>query len=603
MSVKTESEHKTWFDIGEKYNPGRNYTIAALCKELMAEDERQNKNNDYSEEDYRKKIKNSQGSGLINKLISCMNFDIESIAKRSAEDNFAALKLLKLLYRTEKDSLEKDSKTIKFTDIMEKPRLDNILTDLSDKSTYGAVFSEIMEKIGSEVSDAGVRRNKIEEINAYWEFITDEVMQYVVSDSALEHHLGAIDELNRLEKVLSEKVLDRIKESHLKAESYKDGVMETFYNILCCHRMLCSELDRIRINYQVCFEEAPSREYCDKFLKNEKWVLSDAAVPCVKDMLNGKNEGDEGTKLIMYLLSYGKEIAKEDKKYYEFALKHYGTVVQWMEKNTDVDNSHGIFLTEFVSIIQEIVAVYKNDERFHNDYFGNKYTNKPLLSAIKKPDKADAVFVQAWIKKVQNRLSINFGVRDLIMKERDIEIKIYNIKSEIYRYQNLDDLEFVNAEVFHFATLPVISRGQAINMGDKFAHEIAKAFRKDVKLSVIMPPDGINILNMFREFIMDRTNVMPLVAKDIARQLEEFYQDYQEDDYISAQGMRCDFETSVVNGKFRDYVCTFMVSRDRHNTNICIEYRNFAGIVPDEHADRMEALGLEKFVKNDAKMY
>jgi len=589
------------FDMGNKFSSEYKLTIAALCDELEKEDvERQNNegnlnHEEYSEDDYRKKLKNIRKSGIVDKLLSHIDFDIEAIAEKSPQEKFAELKVLKLLYRVEKDS----SNNIRFTDILQKPRLDNIPTEFSNKSRYGAIFSEIISKVENEVPDAQERAAKIEKINAYWEFLTDKIMEYVMSDKALSHPDKAMAELDRMEKVLNDKVLARIHNSHLKVTSYDDGVMETFYNILCCHRVLCNEKDRININNQVVYEEAPSKQYCNKFVKNEELVLTNEAVHEIKAVLEDKSDGDAGIQLIIYLISYGKGI-DNSKKDYQFALKYYDVIVKWMGKNTAVDNSHGIFLTEFVSIIQEIIAVKRNDERFSNDYYGNKYTAKPLLSAIKKPEEADAVAVQAWIKKIQNRMAINFGVRELIEKKRSIENIIYQIKSEIFRYQNIDDLDFVNAEVVHFATLPIISREYAINVAEGFAQMVAKDFFNEVHLSIIMPPDGINILNMFREFTMDRTNVMPLVAKGVAKQLREFY---QEDSDVFARGMRCDFEASAVPNKFHDFVFTFMVSRDVNNKNVVMEYKNFAGVVPDEHADRMCTLGLEQFVKDNPKMF
>ena len=50
--------------------------------------------------------------------------------------------------------------------------------------------------------------------------------------------------------------------------------------------------------------------------------------------------------------------------------------------------------------------------------------------------------------------------------------------------------------------------------------------------------------------------------------------------------MRCDFKVSTVPNKFHDYVFTFMVLRDINNKNVVMEYKNFAGVVSDEHADR-----------------
>ena len=156
------------FDMGRKFSDEYKLTIAALCKELEKEDEKRQGNDItgkvLSEEDYRKKLKNPQKSGIVDKLLSHIDFDIEAIAEKSPQEKFAELRVLKLLYRVEKDS----SSNIRFTDILQKPRLDNIPTEFSNKSKYGAVFSEIMSKVENEVPDAQERATKIGKINAYW---------------------------------------------------------------------------------------------------------------------------------------------------------------------------------------------------------------------------------------------------------------------------------------------------------------------------------------------------------------------------------------------------------------------------------------------------
>lgn len=118
------------FDMGNKFSSEYKLSIAALCDELEKEDvERQNNegnqnHEEYSEDDYRKKLKNIRKSGIVDKLLSHIDFDIEAIAEKSPQEKFAELKVLKLLYRVEKDS----SSNIRFTDILQKLML-SILVD------------------------------------------------------------------------------------------------------------------------------------------------------------------------------------------------------------------------------------------------------------------------------------------------------------------------------------------------------------------------------------------------------------------------------------------------------------------------------------------
>ena len=103
------------------------------------------------------------------------------------------------------------------------------------------------------------------------------------------------------------------------------------------------------------------------------------------------------------------------------------------------------------------------------------------MTALKKPEEADAVVLQAWIKKLENRTAINYGSYDLIQKKREIETTIYEIKSIIYSYRNLDDLEFVNSVICHFVARAITSRDLAMNIGCRFAEKVIHNLNGELK--------------------------------------------------------------------------------------------------------------------------
>lgn len=576
------------YDIGAEYIGESKLSIADLCEELMDEFEEKNPEKIApGEETLRDKFKNHDKSGLIDKLDSCIGYNIEIFFKSNPYEKLSALKILKLLYYIEKDG---DSK-IRITDILAKPRLDNIPNRFSDKSVYASVFSHLFESIKKEVKDADAREVKIEKLNAYWEYITDKVVDYVITDRAFEEPQKSEEELARIGRFLTEKVLSKFKNAHLSVTSYREGAMETFYNILCCHRLLCNEVDRININYQICLSPPPSSEYIKLFRKYEGYTVSNQLAVYMEKALCS-NEKVPEAELTLALISYG-TIETEEIRHYKFALKYFHVISHWIEQHTDADFSNGIFLGVFVSIMQELISVKKTDERFLNDYYGNRYTQKPLLAAVKKPANADAVIIQAWVKKVQNRFAVNMGAYTLIEKKRLIENTIYEIKQELYKYQNIDDLEFANDVICHFVARSVMSRGLAMTIGNNFAENIAKQLRNTArKLTFIMWPEAVNVLDMFREFLVDNTDVADLVAADIARQINEFY---QEESTVVGRGMRCDFETSYNSKQHRDFVLIFFVDRKIHQ----FEYLQFYEVISDRNAEKMEELGLSGFVKNE----
>ena len=63
------------FDMDSQYNDSLNLTISELCRDIPDTEKC------LSEETVYKKIKSSDGSGLINKLKSKLNFDVEKISE------------------------------------------------------------------------------------------------------------------------------------------------------------------------------------------------------------------------------------------------------------------------------------------------------------------------------------------------------------------------------------------------------------------------------------------------------------------------------------------------------------------------------------------
>ena len=247
-----------------------------------------------------------------------------------------------------------------------------------------------------------------------------------------------------------------------------------------------------------------------------------------------------------------------------------------------------------VIIMQELINNKKNGDKVSNDYYGYNNKYRSLMTAVKNPPKADAVVLQAWIKKLENRTAINFGAFNLIQKKREIETTIYEIKSIIYSYRNLDDLEFVNSVICHFAARSITSRDLAMDIGDRFAEKVIHNLNDELKnrMKFYMWPEGINVLDMFREFLIDRRDIEGCVAEEVARQINEFY---ERDDGIIGRSMRVDFEVYVSEKYCKDFLLIYFVDKDTDT----LTYKQFYEVCSDADAERMKSLGLEKFVKTE----
>lgn len=585
-----------YYDIGAKYDKTKKVSFTSLCHELMDEYENLTERIPLGEETYRDKLKNSQGSGLINKLSKLLGFDVEEKANVNDKEKYDLLKILKVLFYIEKNGSPKYNKydadiRIQITDILDKPRLENINTELSNKSVYGKYFQSLYDSIKTEVHDADARFEKIEKINMYWEYLTDKVFDYVITDRALEEPESALDELDRISKFLKERVLARLSEGKISKE-LDDGIMTTFYNKLICHRMMCRDADRININYQICFSPEPPESFRKELRKWESYVIEEKTMKDIKDYICTSTENENVIAIVNLLLE---GIPKEhwSVKACKFAINNFETVLNWWIAGKNVDNSEGVTIDTFITIMQEMIVVNSSKEGFKNDYLGYNNPNRSLSVAVKKPNEADAVAIEAWKKKLENRTAVNFGASALIKKKREIENYIYQIKMYIYSYTRLVDIEFVNGILCKFVARSIISRNLAMYVGNEFAKSVCKYLADNIKdITFIIPPEGVNVLNMFRDFTVDQFNIKELVAKDFARQINELYRDKSG---CYAKGMRCDFEIALSQERYWDNLVTFFVDR---KTNQVI-YKQYVDVSPDEECRRMRQLGLGEFIVDD----
>lgn len=584
------------YDIGNAYTPDVKVSYADLCRELMDEYEKATGKDVQALETYRAKIKNHQKSGLLDKLNRLLGYDIEE-AVCTEEEKFALLKLLKELYYIEKSGSPKFKKweedlRIQITDILGKPRLENVKTDLSPKSVYGNYFENLFSDISKEVKDADERLKRVDSINDYWEYLTDKIFDYVITEKALDEPDNACIELERMQGYLENRVLKRLSEQEIP--HYVDGdIMSSFYNKLICHRMMCKDVDRLNINYQICLSPKPSQDYIDFILRTEGGLLTNELLAAVKNyIISGSTDNAQASDLVnMIIYPLDKECCSA--KSLKFAITHYETVLNWWINGRDMDTTEGIAIDTFMAIMQELIVVYATKEGLRNDYYGYNNPNRSLTVAVKKPEEADAVAVQAWIKKLENRAAVNFGAYNLIKKKRDIENCIYKIKKYIYSYSAIDDIVFANDILCKNTAQSIISRELAKKIGNVFATSVCKHLNSSIKdITFLLDNEGINVFNMFRDFTVDRYDIADLVARDFARQINEFYAEKSD---VIGKGMACDFEIAVSENRYWDHRVTFYVDRIRN----IVEYKQYVEILPDEECERMKQLGLGKFIGDE----
>lgn len=98
------------FDIGKKYNKDCPVSWHSLYMDLVNEFEGTHPGEFIDEDTRRDKFSNSDGSGLVDKLKSVLDFDISSIAGMYNAERFYMFRVLKLLFYIE--SISKASGTV-----------------------------------------------------------------------------------------------------------------------------------------------------------------------------------------------------------------------------------------------------------------------------------------------------------------------------------------------------------------------------------------------------------------------------------------------------------------------------------------------------------
>jgi len=584
-----------------RYNLGQNesvncaLTIAELCNEIADENEDLVSN---SQDTLRDKFKNHDKSGIIDKLGIILGFRIEEF-----DDKYDQLKLLKYLYCLEKNGLSKnksrryyDKTKIRIIDVLNKPRLDNINTPIATNSAYGSILSEMKSGIEKELREESIlsKQEKYKYLNSYWEKITQKTFDYVMGEMALNNKDSAYEELDRIERFLKHKILERLPNVSKLKLPYKESLFDTFSNILVSHEVLCYDADRLRINYQIALEDPPEDEYIEAFIKCEdKWLVKEEYLEVILNKLSNLNhEYDAETEIISMMIFRKPKLSDDDISDAKFAFKHVKTLLSWLTEFKNKDFTEGYPLAILASAIQEIVFVNKNKELFINDFYGNKYYRKSMISSLKDAEAASAVAKTAWVYKVENRYSINLGAYELVKKKRDVENTIYEIKSKLFEYQNISDFEIANSLILHFAARSLTSRKVAMAVGVEFANlvvEICGPYQFQ------MYDEGINVLDMFREFLLSR-EAMERVAKEVGEMIKEFDNEKPHNYYSKtiAKGMQYRFRLSLNEKHDKTFLFLFVVDRERR----IIEYKNFMEVVDDEYALEQISIGLGKFICN-----
>lgn len=551
-------------------------------------------------------LKDSKGSGLVNKLNTHLHFNVEKVAASSDEEKFQMLKLLKKLYWIEKydtpkfvnkHSISARGK-IRITDILAKPKMSNVYTYYSESySEYGEVFNELLADLRSEVDDADARKTIIENIEIFWQTLSAFQYDYVISDMAIDDPYMCLKELKRINNTL-DFIFDQIAPDDVNNNLPSEGIMKTFYNILLTHERLCYEADRIRLAEFNDVDINPSKEYIELFKRYMDIPLSITSISALIDY--PKLDYDSNAiNDIFNLFSYFQEITDEDFKLYRYALKNFETVLGWIEKEKEgMDFSSEVQIGVLVPVIQEIVYVRKHSDslKIRSDFVGYNAKDNSLLSAIKKcDDELKPALVDVWVRRIDTRFSCNLGLRDLIIEKNKAEVKMFKLKEYIFNIHNMKYLKAAHDYLFHQSA--IAHTNTAIINEDKlfFLNVIQNLLRSNGIFVRVFPKDFNNIDDMFRELLSEHstsiedTCVLSRKFNEIAHQVADSIIEANKELETLPYELTNHFFIEKRDGSRRECImsCTFDKNSKKLNSNY------FRLIYTDEEKDVLSKISLK----------
>lgn len=191
---------------------------------------------------------------------------------------------------------------------------------------------------------------------------------------------------------------------------------------------------------------------------------------------------------------------------------------------------------------------------------------------------------------------MNFGCHELMDLAREIEKLIYKVKTIIFSYHSLVDMNVANDCICHFVVSAMVSAEAAFSVRENFERYIVEGLRKKGKnVRFVFPPTAINCNNMFREFLLDHSAIGDVVANEVIRQVDEVLNNEQ----IMSQSGAVTFESKYTTNYSSDYMFIFRINAKKR----VIIFEEFVSVTSDEEHKRMRELGFDKFAVEELNNY
>ncbi len=447
------------YDIDKTYDLTIPLTFANLAKELAIEDMQSHTNIKVKSVDINRKI-TRKGYGLIDRLHKYIGYDIKANAGDNPSMKFEMLQLLKLIYRSEetnsvqndkyRKSLQDDFPIIK---ILSKPRLDNVNSIFSESTIYGKRFSDFLHLLQQKVDIGEKRYNAIHSIYTAFESIPYCLFNMVIPDDKVMPFTTAeflLTEINSFMEAICD-ILNNFDSNQL---AYKEGVLITFYNILCCHYHRCYDFDMVRLISED--DVDPIKDYyAESFMRlhlskdSYNWDI----ISSIKSYLQNGSAEDTNAKPLIFFILYAEEIDDENRTLLLHAISKVKDLALLVGKRQGNDYSEGIGTALLVSLLQEIMNVEKHSINIETDTLRFSTGTKSLYNALGNLSEASPAVIAAWTTRIEDRWAYNLNRSQLMKLKRQIEMHVSEIRKFIFSHKNFSDMYAVHQVLLDVLTL------------------------------------------------------------------------------------------------------------------------------------------------------
>lgn len=425
------------YDINATFNEVYAVTITELCNELLDEAEQTSNGEKLNFDLVRSKFSNSYGNGIIQKLQG-IGFDVWGIAGVDKREKYDAIKVLKLFYYVEKDTLYQRKRS-NITTVLANPSLDNL-------EGYKRPLNKIYEAVYSQIADAAHYEGKLRAIDRAWRELIADFSEFMYSPDFLSNYDRILVALRQIDAQLA--TLDTFK--NVPPSECNDGIMRTLLLFLIRYGVSSENASfAAKQNEAFCLttpdDSTLSRGYFlnKTLLENVRiitWEQIDAIVEELKNLPHDM--------YLMYIMIYAlgavteKDFVSSKNKAYRIdAFRYVRKIATWLQSRYDgIDFQQGVPPYVLAGITQSIYYASKNHETYTMSSYGN-YRNRTLMAAIKDDGTTDTAAMLDWENRIANRILALLGKPEIAEYHRNIQQTLIAMENMVFAQNSFAEIQ------------------------------------------------------------------------------------------------------------------------------------------------------------------